>query len=223
MITTSKCTEWGLAITLSLLMLGSWGCERDKEPRRFSPGGQYFQLLDGSGRKHIVVGEDDEPVAKLRVRDDEIKVYDAEMLSRGTVEWGAADREGVQVTVTPRGEEPTAVRRPGDSADVYELSGHFRVERVERGWVVFDSDGRRLGYVEELDAGEYAVRDDYSSPERAYARKDQPAVKTPSGRTIVDARPEYRSAPLLGFVFEGDLDVLARVAFGIWLEKQKPR
>lgn len=221
--TTSKCAERWLVFLVSLLMVVSSACEQEEGPRRFAPGGEYFKLLDASGKKHIVLGDQEQRLAKLRVRDQEIKVYDAQMRSIGTVEWIEKGEEGdeeIVITVEPRGEEPIELRRPGEN--VFQLDGFFRAERVERGWVVFDSDGQRLGYVEESEPGDYALRDDYSSPAKAYARKTESAVKSPSGRTIVTARPEFRSAALTGFAFEKELDVLGRVAFGLWLEKLKP-
>jgi hypothetical protein len=220
--TTSKCAERWLGLSLlALLIFAGSGCEPEPGPRRFSPTGEYFRLLDSAGRKYMILGEEDRPLGKLRIRDEEIKAYNASMEPVGTVEW--RDEDGaVAISVTPRGGDSIQLRRRKESVDVYELPGRFRIERVERGWVVFDADGRRLGYVEESEPDEFALRDDYSSPPRAYARPSDPAVKTPSGRTVVAARPEFRAAPLLGFAFEGKLDALDRVAFGVWLEKMKP-
>lgn len=221
MTTTSTCIERWLLCATVLLLLTASGCEREEAPRRFSPGGEYFQRLDASGRKYVITADGDRTLAKLRVRHHEIKVYDDQMRSMGSVTW-SDDSEAREVVIEPRAAEPVRLRKQGASGDAFELEGRFRIERVEKGWGVFDADGQRLGYVEESEPGEYALRDDYSSPPRAWARTSDAAVKTPSGRTLVAASPEFRSALLLGFAFEGDLDPLERVAFGLWLENIKP-
>jgi hypothetical protein len=210
-------------VALCVVALLLAGCEREKAPSPYSPTGDYFQRLDASGRKHIVRGDDDERLAKLRVRDHEIKVYDAEMISIGTVGWreSGSDEHDV-IVVTPRGGDQMQLERSDGQEDVYELPGRFRLERVERGWGIFDAEGHRLGYVEELEEGDFALRDDYSSPPRAYARAGEPDVKSPAGRIVVRANPELRSAPLLAFALEGELTPLDRMALGLWLERVKP-
>jgi len=136
----------------------------------------------------------------------------------GKALWTPGESEA-RVEIAPRGEESATFREVEDA--IWELEGRLRLERVERGWAVYTAGSKRLGYVDQVEPGKYALRDDYSSPPRAFARVDEPAVKSPAGAILVEGTPRTDAVLLLPFAVDG-VDNLTRVALGLWLLHAMP-
>lgn len=190
------------------------GCEQPLPENPYEPGGKFVQQLDARGRRHLVYDRDGQVIAKLRALPTKTKVYSAQMQLLGTVE--AGDELAVR-----RGQStPTRFEQDGDAVVV--LPGTLRIERVDSAWAVFDHEARRLGYFEWLADGRLALRDDYSSPPRAFGGTETEEARTPAGQMVVRAAPPYPPAALLPFALEGGLDALDRFALGQWLMRQAP-
>ncbi len=190
------------------------GCEREEKKTIYEPG-QYVQKLDARGRRHVIADAKGQPLAKIRVRKDGVRVYGADMTVLGRVE-----QKGADVFVTRGLGEPTTFE-PG-ATGVFELDGRMRIEAVEHGWAVFDPSARRLGYFAWLPDGRLALRDDYSAAPRVFARANSSEARTPSGEVRLSIAPRYPAAAILPFALEGELDELDRVALGQWLAAHKP-
>lgn len=202
-----------LLIVLSLLVLVACN-QREQQPSPYAPGGELQSRLDARGKRIVVRDDSGKVLGKLRVRDDEIKVFDAAMSPVGSVSW---DDQTTPPTVilAPRGErEVSRLEAPDDGTWI--LPQRLRLERVSEGWAILTDAGRRLGYVSKLDDGRFALRDDYSSRPRAFARSDEETVRSPAGADIVSATPRGDGRLALPFALEG-LDNLTRVALGVWL------
>lgn len=202
------------ALLVCCLILSA--CEREERENVYEPGGRYAKLLDARGKRHIIRNSDGTTISKIRVRPGTIKVYDSEMSPLGEL-----DTAGPTLRVTRRGAEPVEFEPAGVA---YELPGRLRIEPVEHGWAVFDGDASRLGYFRWLDDGRLALRDDYSSEPRVFARIGDSEARTPAGKVEFTVEPMYSAAVLLPFaVQDSNLDALDLVALGVWLTREKTR
>ena len=211
--------------TLALVCGVMAGCQRDRQENRYRPGGAFYDLLDASGDRVLLVDENGRPKLKLRKRLTGYKVYDAELSPVGEVEWkvptnGEKRPDLETLTVDALGDEqPRRLQRPQEN--VYELDGAFRIERTDPGWAVFDPQGGLLGSFEKIDAswvlkpnygGSQAIRVDRSG-RRVVVRDSEPILE-------MQAPSESLSdAELLAQSFE-TLDPLERTLLGVWLRFQ---
>lgn len=198
-------------LTLLLLTLAFSGCEREPEPSIYRPGGPYHSVLDARGKRIIVRDHEGEVLGKWRERDESIRIYGPDMILLGEVSW---DEAGDRVEVVAQGAEPAWLAKTNDG--VWRLPGRLRLERVSNGWGIFDAASRRLGYVAEVEPGKFALRDDYSSAPRAFARREESSVMSPAGAVVVDGSPATNAVRLLPFAIDG-LDNLTRAALATWL------
>lgn len=208
------------ALPFLLLVFVAFGaaCEEDKQTDVYRPGGAYQSKLDARGRKVMVQDSKGNALGKLRLRDQEIVVYGADMVKLGSAAW-RTEGEKTTVLVKPRDSEEAAFVEAEPA--VWKLEGRLRIERVERGWALYGANGQRLGYVERMELGKFALRDDYSSPPRVLARVDEGFVKSPAGSTFVQSTPRTEGVMLLPFALEG-LDNLTRIGLGLWLRHAMP-
>lgn len=160
----------------------------------------------------MVLDQDGEPLGKVRLRKDSIKVYDTDMTPVGTVEW---DDETLRVE--PWGGDAVELVLSEDA--VRELGDQLRLEKVEDGWAIFGASSQPLGYAALVEEDRFGLRDDYSSAPRAYARREPGEVKSPTGKPLVTARPTLSAPLLLPFAIDVELSVLDRVALGVWLDR----
>ena len=198
-------------LALLVLVLALAGCEREPEPNVYRPGGSYQNVLDARGKRIIVRDGDGATLGKWRERDESLRVYGPDMILLGEVSW---DEAKDRVEVIPRAAEPVWLAKTSDG--VWQLPGRLRLERVANGWGIFDASSRRLGYVAEVEPGKFALRDDYSSSPRAFARREEASVMTPAGAVVINGNPATNAVRLLPFAIEG-LDNLTRAALATWL------
>ena len=198
-------------------LLAASSCQPSSEStERYAPGGEYHKQLDARGKRHIVHGAKDAVLAKIRVRKDgEVRVFDKDRVSLGSVRM----RDG-KVVIERRGAKPAGVEWLDD--DTITIGANLRLERVERGWAVFDGKAQPLGYVQWVSPDRLALRDDYSSAPRLFAGPEDTSARTPSGARELDVRPPYPVIELMPLALGGDADALDRVALGMWLLAQRP-
>ncbi len=196
-------------------VLAATACEREEEQENpYLPGGEFQTKLDARGTRVMVRDADGKTLAKLRNRRETIRVYGPQMVVLGEVAFEATSDPPL-VRVEPRGGEPEEFVS-GESG-VWKLGERLRLELVSDGWAVYGPRATRLGYVSKPEEGKFAVRDDYSSAPRAFARVGEAVVKTPAGASIVTTTPDADAVVVLPFALEG-IDPLAAVALGKWLE-----
>ncbi|WP_230470059.1 hypothetical protein [Lujinxingia vulgaris] len=128
----------GLAGALLLLS----GCMRQPpEPNRFVPGDALYEQYTTRGKRLIFDGPEG-ALMKVRLRSKQVRIYDSALRPVGRVRFG----EGDQVRASTFGGEEAQSGWVSD--DVAELPGHWRVERADERWAIFDAQGQLLGLLE---------------------------------------------------------------------------
>lgn len=196
------------------------GCRRETPENPYSPSGEYFEKLDSSGKRVLLVGPDDEERLKIRKRLSHYKVYDSDMRPLGRVNW----EPSADLDERPRRED-LSMRRLGDEQStsvkqrddaVYELPGSARLERTNRGWAIFSTDGEMLGSLEPSESGWRLVAS-YDDPEHLRVSRREGASVLLRGDEIV-LRVEGGELPELVLLMQAltQLDPLERTLIGAW-------
>ncbi|RDV39849.1 hypothetical protein DV096_04600 [Bradymonadaceae bacterium TMQ3] len=128
----------GLAGTLLILS----GCVRQPpEPTRFVPGDPLYEHYTTRGKRLVFNGPDG-ALLKVRLRARQARVYDSALRPVGSVRFG----DEHQVSASTFGSNPAPSGWISD--DVAELPGHWRVERADERWAIFDAQGQLLGLLQ---------------------------------------------------------------------------
>lgn len=210
---------------LILMIMAMGGCREEPE----DTAEDYRRRLQASGKRVLVVDEHNEPQVKLRTRHTSYKVYDDSLSPVGEVRFGDVLEEGagdedapsrVEITMRPLAEQvPKTLEQV--SGDSFEMKGHFRIERVDRGWGVFDADAVLLGAFEQH--GSWQLRKSYEGDAVWSVDEDtEPMRSTHEGRESLKVQVGALSTPqLLAFELDG-LSPLEQAAVGAWLEHARP-
>ncbi len=196
------------------------GCREDPS----DSADEFQRKLDSTGRRVLVVDADGQPLRKLRIRRDSYKVYDESLAAVGYVRWeDVDDQQPVRARVELRPldkSEPLAVEQVAD--DSFELPDHFRIERVDRGWAVFDAEASLVGIFERYD-GSWHLRGGYD---------DQPSLSVDDSEAMLavlrEGQTEFRlqagelsALELLAADLDG-LGPLEQTAVGVWMQHARP-
>lgn len=205
-------------VVFALVLLALGGCRDGSDDSTQ----EYREELAASGDRLVVTDGDGEPIGKVRVRTDRYKVYDASLAPVGFVSWGErvsttdADEEAEAIAV--RSIEATEPERiETDDEPTVEFEGRWRVERIDRGWAVFDEDAELIGRFERRDDRWQFRRDDDSSALTVEKRDGRMRIVRDDGSEAARASSdELSELELLAWQLE-ELDALDRAAVGVWL------
>lgn len=140
---------------LLALIVALAGCRRSYDR---DPGPPLSEKLASSGTRVMINDIDGAPLLKVRrLRNHRIRLYDESMLRLGVVHYAV---ENEVVYEEPGGQRVVLMV---EDPDVIEVEGRFRLERVSRGWALFDRRNELIGYLDH-EEGEWTLRSTYSTP-----------------------------------------------------------
>jgi hypothetical protein len=210
-----------------VLVVGIGGCLDRSHSNPDAPGGELYQKWQSSGERMLVEDpERDETVAKLRRRSDRYKVYDSDLAPEGFVHvdrvttsndaTGADAGEGAgfepPVVASITGDDRRRVERVSPS--VYEYANQFRLERTNRGWVVFGGpDAEWSGRLIERDGTWRLERRSTDTVWRVVDEGGAEVLRT-DDRRLLEVEIGSISPPMLLALGIERLSLRARVALG---------
>ncbi|TXD39079.1 hypothetical protein FRC98_01355 [Lujinxingia vulgaris] len=105
------------------------------------PGERLYEQYTTRGKRLVFEGADGERF-KVRLRSNQVRVYDSALRPVGRVRMSD---DAQIIAASFEGEDATSA---WISEDVAELSGHWRVERADERWAIFDARGQLLGLLQ---------------------------------------------------------------------------
>lgn len=187
-----------IALLTALILLALTGCYQDQQPpRQFTPGDPLYEQFTTAGDRIVVERPDGGPSLKLRQRRHDTRVYDDHMVPVGRVRI-----DGEDVIADPFGEQgSTTVDWNGEDTAV--LADHWRLEKTDGGWDLFDGDGALLAFWRRDDDRWRVRRTDGTAPSWGTETTDHHL-------RVVDAEGEVRLE-----IDAGDLSDVALLALSL--------
>lgn len=210
-----------VAIKLGLLLLvvvALGACREDRGGSDRSAA-DYQRRLDASGKRVLVVDPGGDPVAKLRKRTTQYKVYDETLAPVGFVAWSTDDNGEPTVHVRAIDGERRPVERVSEGK--FELGDDLRLERTDAGWAVFGPESKLVGVFQRRDEHWKLRLGDDGPTVAAEADAGQWTVSE-DGKPVLEVRSTAVSeVEVLALKLDG-LPMLYRVAVGAWMQRARP-
>lgn len=168
-------------------------------------------MPDAEGKRVTVISSDGDPIAKLRLRKDSIRVYDESMMPLGSFSRGS------QIVFRPLGAPALEMRQKPDGSVSW--GSEFHLEPMNNAWAIYENNVNLVGYVEYAKDHGWSFRETYDAQRRW--RVDGENVMVGG---VIECSVQTSSATaelLLGLCLPG-LSVPARVALALWMAQTTP-
>ncbi|MBA2664042.1 MAG: hypothetical protein H0U74_17260 [Bradymonadaceae bacterium] len=206
-----------LVCLLAILSPLVGGCSRAGE---LSAHHAVDPVVSGGGKRVVVTDASGKAVLKLRSRRNTWKIYSEDFRTQGFVRWHTSAGEPEHSVSLESVDRATTARFRAVSPEVFELPGRLRIEKVERGWAVFDRNAQLLGLFERTEdstVNQWSLRPNYTAKQSWTAERseDQIIARHVDGATrSVDAT--HLSPPALLATQLDALETLERMALAAW-------
>lgn len=212
-----------LLLLLCLMMLPATGCMRElpepprKEYPRPATGGKRIILEGASGHEDL----------KLRKRHKGFKVYGEDHLPLGLVRWREEGPRGTFVELRTLDGSRRAILAslakegvPDETTfeDTFDVGDRLRMERIERGWAIFDRQGTLLALLDRDGEERWRMRKSYNDRDSWTVTRGEDRMQLRLGDQTVRTFPAalFATVGILAFGI-ASLDPLDTVALATWL------
>lgn len=202
-----------LLLLICLIMLPASGCMRElPEP----PKREYPRPATG-GKRIILEGSADVGDFKLRKRHQRFKVYGEDHLPLGIVRWSEEEGRGIVIELSAFDGSRTATL-VASNEDTFDVGDRLRMERIERGWAIFDRQGVLLALVDRDREERWRMRKSYNDRDSWTVSEEEHRMQLRLGDKTVRTLPADLFAPVgvLAFAIKS-LTPLDTVALATWL------
>jgi hypothetical protein len=175
-----------------------------------------------SGRRVIIEGSPPNTTPeleeiKIRRRRHHYKVYGPGRIAEGTVRW-SHDDQGRFVVEQRRLDGTASTALVSTDDDAFNLGDHLRLERIERGWAIFDERAQLLALIDYQDPKGWQLRKSYTDRESWTAVVEGDVVTLRHGQRTMRTLPADLFAPTGALALAiGDLSSLDAVSLALWL------